>query len=137
MTAQPCTALAAADLVGLNIVNAINKPESDGNGPQCSWSGDSGGGVAVGWDTTDSGLANLYAKSSTIAYWKPTTVAGYPAVFGDAISDGRSQGDCVINTAVSDKVYFITQFTNPLNPTQSCTLAAQAAADVVKNLGGS
>jgi hypothetical protein len=72
-----------------------------------------------------------------MAYWKPTTVAGYPAVYGDAISDQRPQGVCVINTAISDKLFFFTQFNNPLNTTQSCTLAAQAAAAVIKNLGGS
>jgi hypothetical protein len=135
---QPCVALTAADVTGLNIVNAISKPVSDANGSQCTWSGDSGGGVSIGWVTTNTnGLADLYSKSSTIAYWQPTTVAGYPAAYGDALSDGRSQGDCVINTAVSDKLYFGAQFDNPLNPGKSCALAAQAATDVIKNLGGS
>lgn len=135
---QPCTALAAADLTGLNIVNAISKSRSGANGSQCSWAGDSGGSLSIGWETADTnGLSDLYAKSSTIAYWQPTTVAGYPAAYGDAISDQRSQGVCVIDTAVSDRLYFDAQFNNPLNPSQSCTLAAQAAADVIKNLGGS
>ncbi len=135
---QPCTALTASDLTGLNIVNAISKPKSDANGSQCSWAGDSGGSLSIGWETADTnGLSDVYAKSSTIAYWQPTTVAGYPAAYGDALSDQRSQGVCVIDTAVSDKLYFDAQFNNPLNPGQSCTLAAQAAADVIKNLGGS
>jgi hypothetical protein len=135
--AQPCTALTAADVAGLNITNAINKPVSDANGSSCTWAGGSGGIVSIGWDTTNShGLSDLYAKSSTMAYWNPTTVSGYPAAYGDAVSDGRSQGDCVINTAVSDQLYFIAQVDTPLNPSQSCTLASQAAADVIKNLGG-
>lgn len=138
MMSQPCTALTSTDTSGLNIVNASSKPDSDSNGSQCSWAGDSGGTVSVGWVTTNmNGLSDLYAKSSTMAYWQPTTVSGYPAAFGDALSDGRAQGDCVLNTAVSDKLYFIAQFDTPQNASQSCTLAEQAATDVIKNLGGS
>lgn len=138
MIGQPCTSLIAADLTGLSIVNAISKPESDANGSQCSWTGDSGGSVSIGWETANTnGLSDMYAKSSTIAYWQPTTVAGYPAAYGDALSDQRSQGVCVIDTAVSNKLDFVAQFDNPLKAAQSCTLAAQAAADVIKNLGGS
>lgn len=135
---QPCTALTPTDVSGLNIVNGSGKPDSDNNGSQCSWAGDSGGTVSVGWVTTNKdGLSDLYAKSSTMAYWRPTTVSGYPAAYGDALSDGRGQGDCVINTAVSDQLYFIAQVDTPQNASQSCTLASQAAADVIKNLGGS
>jgi hypothetical protein len=138
MVSQPCTSLTNADLTGLKVVNAISKPESDANGSQCAWTGDSGGGISIGWETANTnGLSDLYAKSSTIAYWQPTTVAGYPAAYGDALSDQRSQGVCVIDAAVSDKLQFDAQFDNPLNPAQSCMLAAQAAADVIKNLGGS
>jgi hypothetical protein len=82
-------------------------------------------------------LSDLYAKSDTIAYWQPTTVTGYPAAYGDVISDGRTQGDCVINVAVNDHLYFDSEFTNPLNASQSCALAKRAAADVIRNLGGS
>jgi hypothetical protein len=123
----------------LNITNAISQTGGGATDPAgCTWTGRSGGSVSVDWETAvTNGLADLYAKSSTIAYWQPTTVAGYPAAYGDAISDGRSQGDCVISTGVSDKLYFFTEFDNPLNATQSCTLAAQAATAVIKNLGGS
>lgn len=135
---QPCTALTSSDVSGLNIVNGSGKPDSDNNGSQCSWAGDSGGTVSIGWVTTNkNGLSDLYAKSSTMAYWQPTTVSGYPAAYGDALSDGRAQGDCVINTAVSDELYFIAQVDTPQNASQSCTLAEQAAGDVIRNLGGS
>jgi Protein of unknown function (DUF3558) len=139
MVAQPCTSLTAADLTGLHIVNAVSgSGSSPSSTTSCTWSGDSGGGVTIDWETANTnGLSDMYAKSSTIAYWQPTTVAGYPAAYGDAISDGRSQGNCVIDTAVTDHLDFFVQFDNPLNAGQSCALAAQAAAAVIKNLGGS
>jgi len=139
MVAQPCTSLTPSDVSGLSIVSAISQAGGDPSDPAgCTWTGNSGGSVSIDWETSDkNGLSDLYAKSSTIAYWQPTTVAGYPAAYGDAISDGRSQGDCVIDTAVTDHLDFFAQFNNPLNAGQSCALAAQAAAAVIKNLGGS
>jgi hypothetical protein len=137
-TTTPCSALTAADVTGLNIVNGSGQAGSQLQAPSCSWAGDSGGTVSIAWETANTnGLSDLYAKSSTIAYWQPTTVSGYPAAYGDAISDGRRQGNCVINTAVSNQLYFVAQFDTPQNASQSCTLAEQAAADVIKNLGGS
>lgn len=138
LIAQPCTALTTADLTALQIVNATpGGTHQNAGGVQCSWTGDSGGSVSIGWETADTnGLSDLYAKSSTIAYWQPTSVSGYPAAYGDVISDGRNQGDCVINVAVSSKLFFDAQFENPLNAGQSCALAKQAALAVIKNLGG-
>jgi hypothetical protein len=138
LAANPCSGLTTTDIAGLRVTNPIIKAKSDVAGSQCTWTGDSPGSLSVGWVTPNTnGLSNLYAKSDTIAYWQPTTVAGYPAAYGDVISDGRAQGDCVINVAVNDHLYFDSEFTNPLNAGQSCALAEQAAADVIKNLGGS
>jgi hypothetical protein len=138
MIADPCSALTSADLARLNMTDPISEGGPDATGAQCAWSGTNNPGVAVGWLTpSPNGLSDLYVKSDTIAYWQPTTVAGYPAAYGDSISDGRAQGDCVINVAVTDRLYFDVEFTNPFNAGQSCALAAQAAADVIKNLGGS
>ena len=136
---NPCSALTSTDLAGLHVDNAINGgARHNAGGVQCTWSGEAAGGIGIGWETevTD-GLSDLYAKSDTIAYWKPTAVSGYPAAYGDAISDGRAQGDCVINVAVNDHLYFNSQFTDPSNADQSCALAEQAAVDVIRNLGGS
>jgi hypothetical protein len=137
MTAGPCSSLTAHDLAALHLVNPINKGESDSVGSQCTWSGNPGGGISIGWETADThGLSNLYARRSTIAYWKPTTVAGYPAAYGDVLSDDRSQGDCVLNVGVSDTLYFDAEFNDPDNAGQTCALAEQAATDVIHNLGG-
>jgi hypothetical protein len=138
MVANPCSALSPTDLAGLHITNPINKANSNATASDCGWTGDSGGTIGIGWVTANSGgLSDLYAKASTIVYWQPTTVDGYPAAFGDAISDGRAQGDCVLNVGVNDHLYFGAQYDNPDNVSQACALAQQAATDVVKNLGGS
>lgn len=138
MVAAPCNSLRLTDVSGLHVVNSVTKSGSTSAGSRCSWTGDSGGSVSIGWVTANTnGLSDLYAKSSTIAYWQPTTIAGYPAAYGDAISDGRAQGDCVINVGVNNHLAFNMQFNNPADAAQSCTLAGQAAADVIKNLGGS
>jgi hypothetical protein len=120
------------------MANAISKSGSSAVGSQCSWTGESGGSVSIGWVTLNTnGLSDLYVKASTIAYWQPTVIAGYPAAYGDAISDGRAQGDCVLNVGVSDKLAFNIQFNNPADAARSCALVAQAATDVIRNLGGS
>jgi hypothetical protein len=136
MVADPCSALTPADVAALNIVNPTTKSGSNTTASDCGWTGDSGGTIGIGWVTTNTdGLSDLYAKSSTIAYWQPLAVDGYPAAFGDVISDGRAQGDCVLHVGVTDHLYFDSQFDNPLNPGQSCALAQQAAVGVLKNLG--
>lgn len=139
MVAQPCSSLTAADVAGLGLVNAAGRAGTDPSSKTgCSWTGDSGGSVSVNWVIANrNGLSDLYAKASTIAYWEPTTVTDYPAAYGDSISDGRSQGDCVLSTAVSNQLYFFAQIDDPLNAAQSCAHAAEAAADVIRNLGGS
>jgi hypothetical protein len=134
----PCSSLTITNAQSLQIVNPTSQPVAVAGSPAgCTWSGDGGGSIAIAWQTADPhGLSDLYATSSTIAYWHPVNVAGYPAAYGDTISDGRSQGDCVLYTAVSDQIYFISQFDNPLNPKQSCALAKNAAEDVIANLQG-
>jgi hypothetical protein len=43
----------------------------------------------------------------------------------------------VLNVGVSDKLAFNIQFNNPADAARSCALVAQAATDVIRNLGGS
>jgi hypothetical protein len=139
MVAAPCTALTAGDVADLHVLDPLSSgPDRTANAVDCGWTGSPGGTVGIGWETANTGgLSDLYILRSTVAYWQPTTVSGYPAVYGDALGDGRGQGDCVINVGVNDHLYFIASFNNPANAGQSCALAAQAAADVIRNLGGS
>lgn len=138
MVTTPCTALTSADVTDLHVVNSISGADKNAAAAQCVWTGSPGGSVSIGWETINKGgLSDLYEEQSTAAYWQPTTVSGYPAVYADELSDGRGQGDCVLNVGVNDHLYFIAGFNNPLDADQSCPLVAQAAADVIRNLGGS
>lgn len=136
---NPCSALTAADLAGLHIVNPSNTgAHPDAGGTVCAWVGDSGPGLTVSWLTANTnGLSDLYVKSNTIAYWQPLLVSGYPAAYGDVLTDGRAHGNCVLNVGVTDHLYFTVEGGNPLNAGQACSVVKQAAADVIKNLGGS
>ncbi len=135
--AAPCLSLTTSNVVSIDVTNPISGADTDANGSGCTWSGESGGGLSVSWVTANTnGLSDLYVKQSTYAYWQPTTIAGYPAVYGDALSDGRSQGDCVLNVGVSDHLAFFVQYTNSTKAPESCTLASQAASDVIANVKG-
>jgi hypothetical protein len=135
---DPCSALTAPELTAIDAKNAVaSGPVNTVGNTGCSWSGESGGGINIGWQTAESnGLSDLYAHSGMIAYWQPTTVAGYPAAHGDPLGDNRSLGACMISVAVNDHLYFESDYTGP-NADTSCALARQAAADVIKNLSGS
>jgi hypothetical protein len=134
----PCSALTASDVAGLGVVSPIIAAHNGAEGADCGWTGTSGGTVGVTWETVNTnGLADLYAKESTMAYWQPTAVSGYPAVYGDALIDQRQQGDCVLNVAVSDHLYFFVDLNDPTAVAQSCSRAERAAADVVRTLSGS
>ncbi|TCO62932.1 DUF3558 domain-containing protein [Actinocrispum wychmicini] len=138
MVANPCSALTPDDVTSLRITKPLTKATTDATGSDCGWTGESGGTIGISWVTANtSGLSDLYAKASTIAYWQPVTVDGYPAAFGDSIKDERPQGVCALNVAVNDHLYFFSQFVNPSNAGQSCELARQAASYVLKNLGSS
>lgn len=134
--AAPCSALTAADLAGLHVINPVNSgADRIPAGVLCAWAGSPGGDISIGWETViTNGLSNLYSRRSTIAYWQPLTISGYPAAYGDAVGDSRSRGNCVINVGVSDQLYFNAEFSDPANAGSSCVLAAQVATDVIRNL---
>jgi hypothetical protein len=98
--------------------------------------------MSISWESADTdGLSHIYKLQANTpggyeGYWNPTTVGSYPAVYAD-IADDRSSGHCSLNVAVSDTLFFIAQAQYTDNPSQACLMAAKAAADVVKNLGGS
>lgn len=135
MLQDPCSSLTTSDLTGLGIDNPTGKPRQTDYGPLCTWS--SLDGVGITWEKVNTnGLSDLYQQKSSAAYWIPITVSGYPAVFADTVSDSRPHGDCEINVGVNDHLYFFADYqAGPGN--DACPKARQAAADVIRNLGGS
>lgn len=137
LVAQPCSSLTTGNVTGIGLSNPVNSPDKDANGTSCVWAGEAGGSIAVSWVTANThGLSDLYVKQSTFSYWQPTTIAGYPAVYADALGDHRSDGDCVLYVGASDQLAFFTEYDNPGDAAHACPLAGKAAADVIANLKG-
>ena len=138
----PCTALTTSDLAALALSHdLVSSADHNPDGPGCNWTGDNNAqssSISVGWLAGDkNGLSDLYTQKSGAPYWIPTTVSGYPAVFYDPNGDLRSQGSCVINVGVNDNLFFLASDDSAPDGATACSRARQAAADVIKNLGGS
>jgi hypothetical protein len=136
--ANPCSLLTTAQLASLGfIVTTQPQPQTDNTGPQCSWQDavtyDHLGFVWLVHDTR--GLTDLYTGRSGQAYFVPTTVSGYPAVFA-ATKDERSAGVCTINVGVSDTLMFFVQFVavGSGRKAGACATAQAAATDMVQTL---
>jgi hypothetical protein len=140
LSSAPCSSLTAAQLSGIGLTNVRGGDNSSITGTAiCGWTDDTtGNGIGISWENDlGNGLSTIYSEKAQQGYWQPTSVDGYPAVFAD-FADLRSKGTCMLNVGVSDKLNFISQYTaaQPDIGTKSCQFAEQAAADVIKNLGG-
>jgi hypothetical protein len=139
LTAAPCTSLTTAQLgqIGLPTVQHGDNASITGVAI-CSWTDDTTiNSIGISWQTgLGNGLSTIYSEKSQLGYWQPTVVDGYPAVFAD-LGDLRPKGDCSINVGISDQLSFISKYlSSPTTGSKSCQFAEQAAADVIKNLGG-
>jgi hypothetical protein len=134
VTNSPCATMNGADLTALGFTGT--KPSAAGS--QCSWNGPAGASVRIVWQTIAvSGLTDVYAEKSSMYYFVPTTVRGYPAVYASPFSDRRADGDCTLYTAVDNATVFSTQYVAaPANAGRACELAKQAASQVIRDLGG-
>lgn len=66
-------------------------------------------------------------------------MSGYPAIYADYAGDERASGNCSILVGVNDQVVFNSNYNSSgsVNAATGCSLAKQAAVDVIKNLAGS
>jgi hypothetical protein len=140
LSSAPCSSLTAAQLSGIGLTNVRGSHDASITGTAiCGWTDDTtGNGIGISWENDlGNGLSTIYSERAQQGYWQPTSVDGYPAVFAD-FADLRSKGTCVLNVGVSDKLSFISQYTAAQSDigTKSCQFTEQAAADVIKNLGG-
>lgn len=135
MVASPCTSLTTTNVLSVGLTSPTSQSDHVATESGCTWAGDGGGAVSIAWEIANKhGLTDLYAKQTTFAYWIPTTIAGYPAVYGDALLDLRPHGDCVLNVGVNNQLTFFIQYDNSLKPSDGCRFAKVAATDVIANL---
>lgn len=105
---DPCEVLTRDQLRPFGITS-----EGERNSTECWWGVGTGVGttIHVGPDPTAhySSLADLYQdrlERPRYAYFVPTEVDGYPAVFHDLRVDFRPDGGCQITVGVADDQYF-------------------------------
>jgi hypothetical protein len=133
---KPCTALSVGDLAAIGLAGARTEDNSSPVGQGCAFFvGETG--VNIEWVLSNTnGLADIYYLKPRMAYWIPMAISGYPAVEAASV-DGRSNiGDCLVNVGVNDQKYFFAEGEVDRNADQSCALAKNAAAAVIKNLQG-
>jgi hypothetical protein len=125
------------------------KPKGDTSdtaaGPSCGWTihGEGIGlQVIVGTGNRDDGaggLAGYYAAYRSGVLIKflehAPDIEGYPAIYVD-ISDRRARGNCAIAVGVADDLAFGLQAEGYQGQDESCDVATQAAAAVIKTLKG-
>jgi hypothetical protein len=126
-------------ILNVKQLNAIGLPNATAGGQvsnkdqtACSYFGTADNGMNLSFETVNAhGLSDIYSQKSTMKYWQPTIIQGYPAVAASE-SDGRKVGTCTINVGVTNQLAFFAQSTGQSDPTGKVgCLAAKKAADQV------
>jgi hypothetical protein len=104
LIADPCSALSDDDAAKIGL---ISPGKLDNSQPvSCNWTSTQfpGNGISVAPMTQNkNGLSDIYAQKAQQAYFEPTTIEGYPAVYADK-SDNRASGTCFVWVAVTDQL---------------------------------
>ncbi|MEY7972421.1 DUF3558 domain-containing protein [Saccharomonospora xinjiangensis] len=140
LASDPCAALSSEQLAQFGLGEGETQANAGHAGKACRWkrteeSLDSVDFTVVA-ENTD-GLASVYAAKDGSAYFEPTEVAGYPAVY-TGLSDSRDSGTCDLWVGVSDQqvVYIMTNLVSAESAEASCGLAADVAEAAITTLGG-
>jgi hypothetical protein len=138
LLADACAALSASQLSTLGL--KTGKPRQIQTGTTCSWRYADGTSNTVNISPIEpnkNGLSDLYDEKEKKAYWKPTNIAGYPAVYAD-ITDDRNRGRCSLYVGVTDQlsVFILTQLDNGADVSNPCPVADRIGAAMVKTLKG-
>lgn len=139
---RPCSTLSQDQLTTL-AVSRPGTPTTSGAvaesaGPFCTWLiSEQGGSIGIGFITgNEGGLSDNYRARGDFAYFEPTTVEEYPAVFTERV-DRRDTGSCTIIVGITDTLTFRATETGQLDPRGACDRAKQVAAAAVTTMRGS
>ncbi|PRX47675.1 uncharacterized protein DUF3558 [Prauserella shujinwangii] len=84
------------------------------------------------------GLTDVYARKDSLAYFEPTEISGYPAVYASR-SDGRANGICQLHVGLTDSfvatLYVQLTHSTPDYP-RGCEVAELTAQTMIENLKG-
>ena len=140
LVSDPCAALSSSQLGELGFAGGETRPNEEFEGEACRWRGSEESLDSVDLTafvgTTD-GLKGVYASKDRSAYFEPTEVAGYPAVYS-SVGDGRAMGMCGLWVGVSDQavLHIMTNLVSAESAEASCGLAADVAEATISTLGG-
>lgn len=136
----PCDMLTSAQLSARGVTRAGEEKAAPA-GRSCDWTPDDrafGTSFSATFLTGSNGLEGFYENRDDFAVFEPTTVAGYPAVNGDAV-DIKS-GSCSTAVGIAKGEGFIVQinvndkklpeYGNP------CSASGAIAETVIENLRG-
>lgn len=137
ISANPCDSLSADQIDQLGMVGPGRQTKAAG-GPTCQWTGASypSNTMNIGVITAnDAGLGNVYGKKSDQAYFEPTTIDGYPAVYASQVDD-RSTGNCALWVGLTDQRMALVeaQLSDGPNKPNPCPITERTAKAMVEHL---
>jgi hypothetical protein len=140
LTADPCSGLAPEQVTQIGLAGP-GSGKQDQTGPECTWKSSTSqfNNVTIAPMTINkNGLSDIYANKSKDAYFEPTTVAGYPAVYA-GISEDRAKGYCNLWVGTTDNlaVGILTIIGSGPNKSNPCPVAERVATAMIQHLQGS
>ncbi|MYW92199.1 DUF3558 domain-containing protein [Amycolatopsis rubida] len=135
---NPCSVLNAAEADDVGLKSPGEK--STGSLGGCRWTSTASNQnfVNIGaLPQNKNGISDIYAQKDKQAYFTPTSIDGYPAVFADT-QDGRPSGSCSLWVGVTDQLAVSVIPNIGVGPHRSdpCGIAEKAATAMIKHLKG-
>jgi hypothetical protein len=129
---DPCEALATEQLDRIGVAEP-GKMELDGDDAECRWHLTTSELHVVSLSPVESkraGLSDVYGGKQFNAYFEPTEIDGYPAVYTSAL-DQRSSGNCELWVGVTDEL--AVDITTNFLETEPCPVAEQLATAMIEH----
>ncbi|WP_197284925.1 DUF3558 domain-containing protein [Sciscionella sediminilitoris] len=133
---NPCTVLTNAEATDFGLIPPGEKTTRQLTA--CQWRSSDNGQNSIGMapvPPNTGGISDIYDQKERQAYFEPTTVDGYPAVFADT-QDGRPSGTCTLWLGVTDHlaVSIIPAIGAGPNRSKPCALAKKFGAAMLTHL---
>jgi len=136
LLSDACSGLSASQVSSFGL--KTGQPRTIETGTTCSWRYNDGTSNTVNISPlvpNKNGLSDLYDQKDSKAYFEPTQIAGYPAVYTDIV-DSRNRGRCSLYVGVTDQlaVFVFTQLDDGADVTKPCPVADKIGAAMVQTL---
>ncbi|MFD2471390.1 DUF3558 domain-containing protein [Amycolatopsis silviterrae] len=138
LIANPCSVLNAAEAEQVGLKYPGEKSTGVLNG--CRWTSSGSNQNFVNntpIEENKRGISDIYDQKAKQAYFEPTTVNGYPAVFAGT-EDSRANGICTLWVGVTDQlaVSVLPNISMGSNKKDPCSIAKKFATAMIGHLQG-